>query len=178
MILLILSYAACILWFLVKFVTIMFFAADCIVVMMLTYNFAAQNILPLVGNGTSGDVPIALACAVVGVILYVALLYFIHNSFPRIWKVVNLLLSFYSAYNTYLFALSLVGIRVSSILTDVPTPNLIAHAFVGLLLSGIVYVARDNFFKNLSHSSDDDENIVYVIEKKNDDKAPQTTEHD
>ena len=146
--------------------------------MMLSYNFAAQNILPLVGNGTSGDVPIALACAVVGVILYVALLYAIHAHLPRIWKVVNLLLSFYSAYNTYLIALSLVGIRISSILTDVPTPNLIAHAFVGLLLSAIVYVARDNCFKNLSDRSDDNENIVYVIEKKNDDKAPQKTEDD
>lgn len=178
MISLILAYVACVLWFLVKFVTIMFFAADCIVVMMLTYNFAAQNILPLVGNGTSGDVPIALACAVVGAILYVALLYAIHRFFPRIWKVVNLFLSFYSAYNTYLFVLSLVGISVSSILTNVPTPNLIAHALVGLLLSGIVYVARDNFFKNLSDSSDDNENVIYVIEKKNDDQAPQKTEDD
>ena len=91
---------------------------------------------------------------------------------------VNLFLSFYSAYNTYLFVLLLVGISVSSILTDVPTPNLIAHALVGLLLSGIVYVARDNFFKNLSDSSDDNENVVYVIEKKNDDQAPQKTEDD
>lgn len=173
MISLILGAAACILWFLVKYVTILFFAADCIFVMMLSYNFAAQNILPLVGNGSSGDVPIALACAAVVVILYVGLLYAIHGLFPRIWKVVNLLLSFYSAYNTYLFVLNLVGIRVSSILTDVPTPNLIAHAFVGLLLSAIVYSARDRFFNNMSHNADDDENVVYVIEKKNDNQVPQ-----
>lgn len=178
MISLILGAAACILWFLVKYVTILFFAADCIFVMILSYNFAAQNILPLVGNGTSGDVPIALACAAVAVILYVGLLYVIHGLFPRIWKVVNLLLSFYSAYNTYLFVLLLLGISVSSILTNVPTPNLIAHAFVGLLLSAIVYSARDRFFNNMSHNADDDENVVYVIEKKNDNQVPQKTEED
>lgn len=178
MLLLILFGAVCILWFLVKFITISFFALDCLIVLILSYNFATQNILPLVGNGTSGDVPITLACAVVAVIIYVALLHVIHAHLPRIWKVVNLFLSFCCAYFTYLFALALVGIRVSSIQTNVPTPNIIAHAFVGLLLSAIVYAARDRYFKNISDSADSDENVVYVIEKKNDDQAPQKTEDD
>lgn len=178
MILLILSGVACALWFLVKFISISFFALDCLIVLILSYNFATQNILPIVGNGTSGDVPIALACAVVVVILYVALLHVIHAHLPRIWKVVNLFLSFVCAYFTYIFVLALFGISPSGILTNTPTPYAIAHALVGLLLSGIVYVARDNFFKNLSDSSDDNENVVYVIEKKNDDQAPQKTEDD
>lgn len=178
MLLLILSAAVCVLWFLVKFVTISFFALDCLIVLLLSYNFATKSILPLVGNGTSGDIPIALACAVFAVILYVALLHVIHALLPRIWKVVNLFLSFCCAYFTYLFALTLVGIRVPNIQTDVPTPNLIAHAFVGLLLSAIVYSARDRYFNNMSHNADSDENIVYVIEKKNDNQAPQKTEED
>lgn len=175
---------SCVLWLLVKFVTISFFALDCLLVLILSYNFATQNILPIVGNGTSGDVPIALAYAVVVVILYVALLHVIHAHLPRIWKVVNLFISFVCAYFTYLFVLSLFGISVSSILNissilnRYPTPYVVAHAFVGLLLSVIVYMVRDNCFKNLSNSSDDDENIVYVIEKKTDDQAPQKNEDD
>ena len=178
MISLILGAAACILWFLVKFVKISFFALDCVIVSILSYNFATQNILPLVGNGSSGDVPIALACVAVVVILYVSLLHVLHARLPRIWKVVNLFLSFCCAYFTYLFVLTLVGIRVPNIQTDVPTPNLIAHAFVGLLLSAIVYSARDRYFNNMSHNADSDENIVYVIEKKNDNQVPQKTEED